>query len=31
VGSLHMTGPLGLPALMAQRGFVVEPVAFGRR
>jgi len=31
VGSLHMTGPLGLPAQMAQRGFVVEPVAFGRR
>ena len=31
VGSLHMTGPLGLPALMAQRGFIVEPVAFGRR
>ncbi len=31
VGSLHMTGPLGLPALMAQRGFAVEPVAFPRR
>jgi uncharacterized protein YbaP (TraB family) len=31
VGSLHMTGPLGLPALMAQRGFIVEPVAFGPR
>ena len=29
VGSLHMIGPLGLPALMAQRGFVVQPVAFG--
>ena len=24
VGSLHMIGPLGLPALMAQRGFRVE-------
>ena len=31
VGSLHMIGPLGLPALMAQRGFTVEPVAFARR
>jgi len=31
VGSLHMIGPLGLPALMAQRGFVVEAVAFSRR
>jgi uncharacterized protein YbaP (TraB family) len=30
VGSLHMIGPLGLPALMAQRGFVVEKVAFER-
>ena len=30
VGSLHMTGPLGLPALLAQRGFEVEVVAFGR-
>ena len=27
VGSLHMTGPLGLPALMAQRGFAVEAIA----
>jgi len=31
VGSLHMIGPLGLPALMAQRGFTVEFVAFTRR
>ncbi len=28
VGSLHMIGPLGLPALMAQRGFSVERVRF---
>jgi uncharacterized protein len=28
VGSLHMIGPLGLPALMAQRGFLVERVEF---
>ena len=28
VGSLHMIGPLGLPALMAQRGYVVERVAY---
>jgi uncharacterized protein YbaP (TraB family) len=28
VGSLHMIGPLGLPALMAQRGFSVERVEF---
>ena len=31
VGSLHMIGPLGLPALMTQRGFTVEVVAFSRR
>jgi hypothetical protein len=30
VGSLHMTGPLGLPALLVQRGFEVEVVPFGR-
>ena len=28
VGSLHMIGPLGLPALMAQRGYSVERVEF---
>jgi uncharacterized protein len=26
VGSLHMIGPIGLPALMAKRGFSVERV-----
>jgi uncharacterized protein len=26
VGSLHMFGPLGLPALMAKRGYRVERV-----
>jgi uncharacterized protein YbaP (TraB family) len=31
VGSLHMIGPLGLPALMVQRGFRVEAVALPRR
>ncbi len=31
VGSLHMIGSLGLPTLMAQRGFVVEGIAFPRR
>lgn len=30
VGSLHMTGPQGLPRLMAQRGYKVERVAFKR-
>ncbi len=28
VGSLHMIGPLGLPALMVQRGYTVERVAY---
>ena len=28
VGSLHMIGPLSLPALLAQRGFSVERVRF---
>jgi uncharacterized protein YbaP (TraB family) len=28
VGSLHMVGPQGLPALMAQQGFKVERVVF---
>lgn len=28
VGSLHMIGPTGLPALLRQRGFVVERVPF---
>jgi uncharacterized protein YbaP (TraB family) len=31
VGSLHMIGPLGPPALMARRGFEVEVIAFPRR
>lgn len=31
VGSLHMIGALGLPALLQQRGFEVEPIAFARR
>jgi uncharacterized protein YbaP (TraB family) len=30
VGSLHMIGPRGLPALLRERGYVVEPVRFGR-
>ena len=30
VGSLHMIGPRGLPALMRERGYVVEQVRFGR-
>ena len=30
VGALHMTGPQSLPLLLAQRGFKVERVAFGR-
>lgn len=31
VGSLHMVGPLGLPRLLAQRGFEVEAIAFPAR
>jgi uncharacterized protein YbaP (TraB family) len=31
VGSLHMIGPLGLPALMGQRGFRVDAVALHPR
>ena len=30
VGSLHMVGPLGLPTLLAQRGYRVERVDFER-
>jgi uncharacterized protein YbaP (TraB family) len=30
VGALHMTGPAGLPLLLAQRGFRVERIVFGR-
>ena len=30
VGSLHMTGPQGLPSLLRQRGFQVDVVAFAR-
>jgi len=30
VGSLHMIGPRGLPALMRERGYVVEQVRFVR-
>jgi len=30
VGSLHMIGARGLPALMRERGYVVEQVRFGR-
>jgi uncharacterized protein YbaP (TraB family) len=30
IGALHMTGPQALPRLMAERGYVVERVAFGR-
>jgi uncharacterized protein YbaP (TraB family) len=28
VGSLHMTGPKGLPRLLGQRGYTVERVKF---
>jgi hypothetical protein len=31
VGSLHMIGATGLPALLARRGFEVETIAFARR
>lgn len=31
VGSLHMIGPLGLPTLLARRGFDVTAVALARR
>jgi uncharacterized protein YbaP (TraB family) len=30
VGSLHLLGPGGLPALLAQRGFTVTPVKLGQ-
>ncbi|MEO6362759.1 MAG: TraB/GumN family protein, partial [Caldimonas sp.] len=30
VGSLHMIGPVGLPALMKQRGYKVEQGDFGK-
>ncbi len=30
VGSLHMIGPMGLPALLARRGYTVERVDFTR-
>jgi uncharacterized protein YbaP (TraB family) len=30
VGALHMTGAMGLPRLLAQRGFRVERVDFAR-
>jgi hypothetical protein len=31
VGSLHMFGTVGLPALMAERGYRVEQIDFARR
>lgn len=31
VGALHMTGPLGLPQLMQQRGYTVERIRFAPR
>jgi uncharacterized protein len=30
VGSLHMVGPLGVPALLARRGYTVEPIELAR-
>ena len=30
VGSLHMLGPMGLPALLARRGYVVERIDYAR-
>jgi len=30
VGSLHMTGPKALPRLMAERGYAVERIRFGK-
>jgi uncharacterized protein YbaP (TraB family) len=30
VGALHMTGPKALPRLMAERGYTVERIAFGK-
>jgi uncharacterized protein YbaP (TraB family) len=31
VGSLHLIGPRGVPALLRQRGYAVEPVPLARR
>jgi uncharacterized protein YbaP (TraB family) len=30
IGALHMVGPLGLPALLAQRGYTVQRIEFAR-